>query len=79
MNIKHYSKLTYGFTVLVIFLFVVALVVARASQTVAFSPEKENQPCNIDLDDADPNESAEVIQVYWKGVEGLDNCFYSNP
>ncbi|MEJ5308606.1 MAG: hypothetical protein WHX52_02435 [Anaerolineae bacterium] len=71
MNIKHYSKLTYGFAVLIVFLLAMSLAVTYASQTVAFSPEKGNQPCNMlyALDDADPNEPMKVIEIYWKGVE----------
>ncbi|HQE93388.1 MAG TPA: tetratricopeptide repeat protein [Anaerolineae bacterium] len=71
MNVKHYSKLMYGFAVLIVFLLAMSLAVTHASQTVAFSPEKGNWPCNMlyALDDADPNEPVEVIEIYWKGVE----------
>lgn len=67
MNVKHYSKLMYGFAVLIVFLLAMSLAVTHASQTVAFSPEKGNQPCNMlyALDDADPNEPVEVIEIYW--------------
>jgi len=71
MNANRCSKLAYGFTVMAVLLLSVSLTAVSTSQTAASSPQKATQTCDMAyvLDDADPNESAEVVQAYWNGVE----------
>jgi len=72
MNINRYSRPVRGLTVIALPLPILALLTAAIiSPTAAPSSQKAPQICDTAyaLDDADPNESSEVIQAYWRGVE----------
>lgn len=71
MNANRCSRLVYGFTVTAVLLLTVSLTAVSTPQTAALSLQEATQTCDTvyTLDDADPNESAEVVQAYWNGIE----------
>ncbi len=71
MNINRGSRFALRFTVMASLLLTALLTAATIPPTAALSPQKATQTCDTaySLDDADPNESWEVVQAYWGGVE----------